>query len=438
MLINLPCAYNLEPSPPRSTDMVFYAPDQSDFLFVGGHVRIYCQPIRRALTLDWTLHRNAIDAPLTSGSNPGQVDNSFALDIPVAQFGPGFYDLKVRLKLTETDFLAGRTTFGWRADEEPIVSVRPDDFLAFWRTAQEGITATSLDLRWEHQFTLRGAEEIGRYNREHAALPERFDPEGERTSEVEVVKADFAAPGGGRVYCWFAKPVGPGPFPGLLVLPGGGNGKRPAPVEHARHGFAAIDVHVHGSPVDAESYPRLPEPTYTTPQEYEHFEVYRNALQAVSALSALPGVDAERLAAAGGSRGGRLSMVVAALDPRIRAAVPGIAHFANLPWLHWTENLNQQRQAGKKGFTREDISMDPRTVIESYFDIVNYAPLARCPILMNMGLIDPVSLPTAVYAAFRSVTGPKEMIPLPNLAHDWSPAFDRYAWKWLAEALDNQ
>ncbi len=436
MLINLPWPYDMEPSPPRSKEMVFIAPEQSDFLFQSGPVQIVCLPIRRALTLHWTLSRNAIEAPVLAGSVLGRMDNSFPMQLPMDNLGPGFYDLKVRLDLTDADSIAGRTTFGWRADEEPILEVRPDDFLTFWETARTSCENTPLDLRWEHQFTLCGGE-IGRYNREHAALPERFDPEGDRATDIEVYKADFAAPGGGRVYCWFAKPVGPGPFPGLLVLPGGGSGKRPAPVEHARHGFAAIDVQVHGFPVDAENYPPLPEATYTRPEQYEHYEVYRNALQAVTALAALPGVDPERLAAAGGSRGGRLSMVVAALNPRLRAAVPGIAHFANLPWLRWTETMNARRRSGENGFSREGIVWDDRTRVESYFDIVNFAPLVRCPILMNMGLIDPVSLPTAVFAAYRSLTSPKEMVSLPNLAHDWSPAFDRYAWKWLADLFKN-
>jgi len=56
-----------------------------------------------------------------------------------------------------------------------------------------------LDLHWEKQHNLKGSE-IGRYNCQYAALPERYDPEGERCSEVEVYKVDFGASLQGRVY----------------------------------------------------------------------------------------------------------------------------------------------------------------------------------------------------------------------------------------------
>lgn len=364
------------------------------------------------------------------------MDNSFAIDLLMDGFDPGFYDLTVRVKITGTKTITGYTTFGWRWEQQPAIALQPPDFLPFWQQAREKLHRRPLDLRWGKQGSLAG-EEIGRYNRAQAALPEHYDPEGERCSEVEVYKVDFAASQHGRVYGWLAKPVGAGPFPGMLVLPGGGTGPRPAPVEHARHGYAALDIQVHGFPVDAGAYPPLPEHTYTTPEQYDYYAIYLNVLQAVTALSELPGVDAGRLTAAGGSQGGRLSLVAAALDSRIRAAIPAITHNAYLPWLHWTERLNKAKTSGREGFGVEDVVVDTKAHVESYYDVLNFAPLMRCPVLMNAGLIDPVSAPTAVFAAYQSITSPKEMIALPNLAHDWSPAFDRYAWKWLANVLDS-
>lgn len=294
MLINLPWAYGIEPSPPRSKDMVFYAPTQPDFMFNGATIQIICQPIHRALSLHWELSRNFVKTPLASGSTAGQMDNSFTIDIPTTPLTPGFYDLVVHLALTETQTVTGTTTFGWHADEETLYPLVPDDFLAFWQQALKKLDDVPLDVRLEHQFTLSG-DAIGQYNIEHAGLPERYDPEGEKYSEVEVSKVDFTSPCGGRVFGWFAKPVGPGPFPGMLVLPGGGPGARPAPVEHARHGYAALDIEAHGNFVDLATYPPYPEMVYETPEQYWHYEVYLNAVQAVTALSTMPGVDATRI-----------------------------------------------------------------------------------------------------------------------------------------------
>jgi cephalosporin-C deacetylase len=69
--------------------------------------------------------------------------------------------------------------------------------------------------------------------------------------------------------------------------------------------------------------------------------------------------------------------------------------------------------------------------LERYFDVLNFAPRITCPVLMNAGLVDTVSAPTTVQAAYLALKGPKEIMWCPNIGHAWSPAFDRYAWHWL-------
>ena len=55
---------------------------------------------------------------------------------------------------------------------------------------------------------------------------------------------------------------------------------------------------------------------------------------------------------------------------------------------------------------------------------------------VNGGLIDPVSPPYSTYAVFRRWGGAdKTFTAVPNHAHDWWPAFDRAAYRWLDAAL---
>ncbi len=434
MLVNLAVPYRCEPSQPRSLEMAFYACAQSDFLFTRGHVEITCQPLKRAMSLEWKLCRNLLVKPLATGASSSRADNSFLIALDMENHAPGFFNLHVVVKLSETDEIKGHTTFGWRVMDEPLVNSMPTDFEEFWSIALDSLPDPQPSLQIQHQFNLAGAE-INQYNRAKAALPENYDPEGVRFNSVEVSKVDFMSWNGARVYGWFAKPVGPGPFPGLLVLPGAGNDPRPAPVEHARHGYAALDIQVHGNKVDDTKYDALPEPTYTTPQDYRHYDVYLNAVQASRVLAHLPGVDPDRIAVTGGSQGGRLSVVVAALNKQIRAAVPGIAHYAYRPWLQWVERCNKLGDAGASPFRQDDLIQDDQGRIEAYYDSANFAPLVACPVLMNAGLIDDCSPPTGVFAIYRRLNVPKEMVALPNLAHDWSPFFDRYAWRWLTSVL---
>lgn len=439
MTVNLPWAYTPLLSEPRSTEMAFYAPGQPDFQFHQGEtIHIVCQPMRRVLNLEWALCRSGLTTPLRWGQGILGFDNSVTIPIDTACLTPGTYDIRVRVGLSREESLTGITTFGWHAMEEPLVRTEPDGFVSYWQNTVAALRNAPLDLHVEQEFTLRD-DEIDTYNYEQANLPENYDPEGVVVSEVNVYRVDFAAPGGGRIYGRFACPAGNGPFPALLVLPGAGNRPRPAPVEHARHGYAALDIQVHGLPTDLPDYPPLPEPSsdwYDSIEGYPHYDVYRNVMRAVDALLALPGVDTDRVAVVGGSQGGRLAIVIAALDERIHAAVPAIAHFSYCPYVRWRERMNAQGDSGVDGFSHKDVIDDAQTHVESFFDILNFAPLVRCPVLMNAGLIDPVSSPSAIFALYRTLDVPKEIQIIPNMGHDWSTAFQRHAWRWLEKTLD--
>ena len=387
MTVNLAQAYNTKTSGPRSDfPVIFYAPEQPNFLFDHGDtVDIWMQSTNRALKIEWGLCRNMAETPFITGTVLPSVDESFKISVPTAGLQPGFYNVNVKVMLTATDSMTVTSVFGWKVNEIPFVDVVPKDFETYWKGEKAKVDATPLDLHvtLDHKMT---SAEVSKYNVEHAALPEDYDPEGEKAQEIEVYKVDWASANGSgqRTYGWFAKPVGPGPFPALLVLPGAGNNPRPIPAEHARHGFASLDINVHNSVVDGTKE-QYPQPDYgapfTTPDAYWGHHVYINALQAVDALVQLPGVNKDKIAVMGGSQGGRATVVVAALDPRVKAAVPAIAHFDNIPYLSWIQGLNKAHDAGNRPFTAKDVVNDDAMRIQSYYDVANFAPWIKGSVL---------------------------------------------------------
>ena len=447
MNLNLACPWSDTCSPPQTPYLVFHSPQNENLIFVSGDtVELVCQAGLRSVGLRWTLHRNMILKPFRSGEPEALPANRFRIRLATAGLPPGFYDVKVELDtgLANDEKVAlakrpvrGVCTFGWQPAAMAVAETRPVDFKAFWDGAKARLAAIPLDAR-EGPLQLFGPKEINGYNVTNACLPPDYDPTGHHTEQVESRKVDFAGPDKGRVYGWLAKPAGPGKFPAMLVLPGAGFAARPRPLEHARHGFVALDIQVHGQDVDLKEYPKLPgyysDFNYTAASAYYYYNVHLRCLQAVSYLASRPDVDASRIVVVGGSQGGRLSVVVAGLDPRIKATVPCIAHSANRPHQRWVERCNE-KGAPSDGI---EVSGAPPVVDDAesrclaYYDPMNYAPDIRCPVLFNAGLIDPVSPPFGVFAAFNRVgSADKTLVALDGLGHDWSAEFDRRAWRWL-------
>ena len=472
MNLNLATPWGESCSPPQNPYVSFSAPGRSEtMMFDGGDtIDFRVQAGLHALKLKWSLHRNLLQKPFLEGTVEGEPGYLFRIPIPTDRLLPGFYDLRVELDTgvpanRERDRLARRPvtgvcTFGWKIDELPLAETRPADFREFWDRARAEVAAIPLDARDESEKTVFDREALNRYNLEHASLPADYDPEGHKFETVESWKVSFAGPDGGRVYGWLAKPQGPGPFPAMLILPGGGFNARPRPLEHARHGYVALDMQVHGQDVDLPGkYPQFP--GYYSDEVYEpvsanyFYRIHQRILQAINYLASRPDVDPTKIVLVGGSQGGRTGIVAAGLDDRVAAVVSTIPHFGNQPYLDWAAECNRIKSDGMDCTGAPPVPDTPRTRCLAYYDPMNFAPDIQCPILYAAGTVDPISPPYSTYAVyrrtganrepernwynpfswFRSSPVDKELVWFPGLGHDWSSAFDRRAWRWLDERL---
>ncbi len=484
---NLPWAWSNPPrcSTPQTPLFAFFNRENADFMFRNGgdRIEVWCQAaVRTGSGLSWTLHHNQIVKPFCGGTAETLPGNLFRIEIKTADLKPGFYDIRVKLEGLGYDKIAllhnpqtgkadleppvGVCTFGWNPDKMPLVDetvYRPADFELFWAKAMEEYRAVQLDLKVEDQPRVYKREEIDRYNLESACLPPNFDPDGVKSEEVISYKVSFAGPDGGRVYAWVARPLKNGAYPALIVYPGAGTGPRPRPLDHARHGYVAMDIQVHGHDVECDDsirYPwyNAPEESYSSQisslKDLVWYNLYRRALRAVDAVAALPCVDTNRIAVCGGSQGGRLSIIVASLDSRIKAAVPCIVNSPNMPHLYWTSRCNGFRKwwgnaavaaplneasDGTESYGCFNPAATPELRTLAYLDPLNFAPFAKCPAYFNGGLVDPVSPAYSTYAAYLRWGGKdKTFTAVPNHGHDWWAAFDRNAYRWLEKTLNRQ
>ncbi|MCY3018251.1 MAG: alpha/beta fold hydrolase [Planctomycetota bacterium] len=454
---NLAWAWNDGASGPATPDVQFYSTAAPEFLFGADAAEIVIQAraIRRCVGLTWTVARSSFVEPFRNGRGEPSPNGTFVLRIPTAGLHPGFYDVRVRVDTGMGKPLEGICAFGYRAADMPIVDSRPANFRAFWEKGVASLKELRLEPQ-EGEHKIFTHAEISEYNLKSACLPGEFDPEGRVAEKVESFKVSFNGPGGKRVYGWVAKPEGAGPFPVMLVLPGGGANARPRPLDQARHGFLAMDIQIHGQDVDLEKYAVPPgyydNCTFDPIEDFYFYNVYLRSVQAVNYLLSRPDADPKQVVLVGGSQGGRLGITTAALDSRVTAVVAAIPANSNCPYSDWAKECNGEwartpddgwrrvpprEQKRSNGMDRAGPPVLPDTAENRcmpYYDAMNFAQDVKCPVYMNMGMIDGVSTPPGVYSIYKRLgTADKTLVPLPGMGHDWSAEFDRRAYRWLAK-----
>ena len=123
--------------------------------------------------------------------------------------------------------------------------------------------------------------------------------------------------------------------------------------------------------------------------------------------------DGKTLVVLGDSQGGQQSLVTAALHPKITAAIAGIPAGCDMlgpdvgrrgGWPPWYRNTGGKDAAKVRNVSR-------------YFDVVNFAPRIRCPVLISAGLEDDVCPPEGILAAANQIKSPKAIILMPGAGH---------------------
>ena len=188
-----------------------------------------------------------------------------------------------------------------------------------------------------------------------------------------------------RVFAYYAKPAGDGPFPAMLLVHGGGGKAFSKWAEHwAARGYCALamDLAGHGPKgrlpdggPDQSDAAKFGEFTDDTAKEMWTYHAIADVIRGHNLLRSLPEVDKDRIGVTGISWGGYLTCIVAGLDHRLKAAVPvygcGFLHENSV----WKPRLD--------GFTAERRDCWVRN-----FDPSRYLAGVQCPILFLNGTND--------------------------------------------------
>jgi cephalosporin-C deacetylase len=237
-----------------------------------------------------------------------------------------------------------------------------------------------------------------------------------RTVEVDDVR--YPGWSGEPVAAWLLRPRdAEGPLPVVVTFLGYSCG-RGLPTDHllwSAAGFAQLVVDSRGQghdtpDRDAGGGTQWAKGFMTrgidSPENYYYRRLITDCVRAVDAVAELPGLDPERVIVAGGSQGGGLALAVAGLArDRVAAALPDVpflCHFRRAAEISG-EGPYQELTEYLRWHSRHRV--EPTFATLAYFDGVHFAQRATAPVLLSVGLMDPVCPPSTVYAAFNHYAG---------------------------------
>ena len=299
----------------------------------------------------------------------------------------------------------------------------PDDLETFW-------AATLADAR-EHD------------------LSATFSPVDDCLTVIDSFDVSFAGFGGAPIRAWLHLPAArSGPLPAVIEYLGygGGRGLSHERVLYAAAGYAhfVMDTRGQGSSwsvgdtrdpgaTGAPFHPGFMTQGIQDPASYYYRRVFTDAVRAVEAARSLDAIDATRVAVAGGSQGGGISLAVAGLVPDIAAAMPDVPFLSDFPRAITFADTDPYGEIVRYlKAHRDHVEGALRTL--AYFDVATLGRLAAAPALFSVGLMDETCPPSTVYAAYNHYGGSKEIREYPFNNHEGGQGFHDVAkMRWLAE-----
>lgn len=321
---------------------------------------------------------------------------------------PGFLRCIVTMEKNGVTY-KGLGTAAFRPDSIKPTVAEPADFDKFWDDGKMKLAALPIDAKME-------------------LLPNLG------TSKVDVYHVGFQNIGVGssrtsRIYGILAVPKSANPsarFPALLRVPGAGVRPYTGQIALAERGIITLEIGIHGIPVN------LPPSVYDdlrvgalnrytvynleNKNDYYYRRVYLGCLRANDFLTGLPQYDGKNLAVIGGSQGGALAIMTAALDSRVKvlqASYPALSDMTGYiygragGWFHGFKD--------EKNRTKEKIET------ASYYDTVNFAKRVKVAGIYSWGYNDEVVPPTSSYAAYNVISAPKTLLLGLEMGHANSP-----------------
>jgi len=337
---------------------------------------------------------------------------------------PGFRDVQMSIKVDGKTY-SHHVKVGFSPEKIKPFTDEPEDFVDFWDGNIAQMRKSPLT------YTMEPAPEY---------CTDKIDC---RLVKLQIDNGKHFLYG----YLFIPKGAAKGSCPVVLCPPGAGIKTIKEPLRHkyyAENGFIRMEIEIHG--ID----PRLPKQAFDdisrafnsydggylangidSRERYYMKNVYMGLVRSLDLLTSLPEWDGRNVAVQGGSQGGALALVTAALDSRVTQCV--VNHPALSDMAAYSE---KGHTGGYPHFNRISGILTPQHIKTlSYYDVVNFARHIKAPVYMTWGYNDNVCPPTTSYAVWNTLTCPKESLITPVNEHWTSDDTEYGQMLWIKEHL---
>ena len=248
------------------------------------------------------------------------------------------------------------------------------------------------------------------------------------TDKMDLYLVEMKSLGNLTVRGWLEVPKGEGKYPTLLRVPGYRSDMKPLN-KYDDMVIFSVNPRSHGNSDEAPGAPLdLWVRGLDDKNDYYYRGTFMDCIRAMDFLGQHSKVDTKRIAVWGGSQGGGLSFVVASLDKRVDFCIADVPFLCDMK-LYFKTTRWQEIDDWLAADTKRNWNTMLKTM--SYFDTMNMTEKITCPVLMGIGLQDPVCPPSTSFASYNKIKSQKEYIIYPRAGHNLGPKHSEFGYKWL-------